>query len=63
MLVLCVQYESKSKSCLVMSYSLWHFGILKARILEWVAIPSSKESSQLKDRTKVSCIASGFFIN
>ena len=36
-------------------------GILQARILEWVAISFSRESSWLKDRTQVSCIASGFF--
>ena len=31
-------------------------GILQARILEWVAIPFSRESSQPKDRTQASCI-------
>ena len=36
-------------------------GILQARILEWVAIPFSWESSQFKDGTQVSCIAGGFF--
>ena len=36
-------------------------GILQARILEWVAIPFSRGSSQLKDRTNVSCIAGRFF--
>ena len=36
-------------------------GILQARILEWVAFPFSRESSQLRDWTQVSCIASGFF--
>ena len=35
-------------------------GILQARILEWVAIPFSKESSQPRDRTWVSCIAGTF---
>ena len=30
-------------------------GILQARILEWVAMPSSKGSSQRMDRTQVSC--------
>ena len=35
-------------------------GILQARILEWVAIPFSRESSQPKDRTQVSCIAGEF---
>ena len=36
-------------------------GILQARILEWVAIPFSRESSQTKDRTQVSHIAGRFF--
>ena len=31
-------------------------GILQARILEWVAMPSSRGSSQPRDRTRVSCI-------
>ena len=31
-------------------------GILQARILEWVAIPFSRGSSQPRDRTWVSCI-------
>ena len=35
--------------------------ILQARILEWVAIPFSKRSSQPRDRTQVSCIAGRFF--
>ena len=29
-------------------------GILQARILEWVAIPSSRRSSQARDRTHIS---------
>ena len=33
-------------------------GILQARILEWVAIPLSRGSSQSRDQTWVSCIAS-----
>ena len=39
-------------------------GILQTRILEWVAMPSSRGSSWARDRTLVSCvscIASGFF--
>ena len=36
-------------------------GILQARILEWVAMPSSRRSSQLRDWTQVSWIARGFF--
>ena len=36
-------------------------GILQARILEWVSMISSSGSSQPRDGTQVSCIASGFF--
>ena len=35
-------------------------GILQARILEWVAIPSSKGSSRPTDRTCSSCVAGRF---
>ena len=38
-------------------------GILQARILEWVAFPFSRGSSQPRDRTQVSRIAGRFFIN
>ena len=36
-------------------------GILQARILEWIAMPFSRRSSQPRDQTWVSCIAGGFF--
>ena len=36
-------------------------GILQDRILEWVADPFSRVSSQPRDRIRVSCIADGFF--
>ena len=36
-------------------------GILQVRILEWVAMPSSRGSSQSRDGTQVSCIAGVFF--
>ena len=32
-------------------------GILQARILEWVAMPSSRGSSEPRDRTQVSCVS------
>ena len=38
-----------------------HGILLLARILEWVAIPFSRGSSQARDRTQVSRIAGGFF--
>ena len=37
-------------------------GILQARILEWVALPSSRESSQPRDWTQVFCTGDKFFI-
>ena len=37
-------------------------GILQARILQWVAIPFSRGSFQIRYWTQVSCIAGGLFI-
>ena len=52
-----------TQSCLTlcdpMDYTV--HGILQARILEWVAIPFSRESPQPRDRTQLSLIAAGFF--
>ena len=57
-----------AQSCLTLcnptDYSLPGFsvhGILQARILEWIAIPFSRGTSQLRDRTLVSCITDRFF--
>ena len=36
-------------------------GILQARILEWVACPFSRRSSQPREQTQVSRSAGGFF--
>ena len=36
-------------------------GILQARIVEWIAVSRSRESSQPRDRVQVSHIADGFF--
>ena len=47
-----------SSSFNTMDYTV--HGILQARILEWVAIPFSRRSSQLRDWTQVSHIAGGF---
>ena len=38
-------------------------GIFQARILERVAYPFSSRSSWFRNRTRVSCIADGFFTN
>ena len=52
-----------AQSCLtlddLMDYIV--YGILQSRILEWVAFPYSRGSSQPRDRTQGSCIAGGFF--
>ena len=52
-----------TQSCLTlcnrMDYTV--HGILQARILEWVAFPFSRGSSQPRDQTQVSHIAGGFF--
>ena len=55
----------ESESCSVVSDSLQPHelpGILQARILEWVAFPFSRGSSQPRDWTQVYCIADRFFI-
>ena len=51
--------QSRPTLCNPMDYTV--HGILQARILEWVAFPFSRGSSQRRDRTQVSCIAGGFF--
>ena len=51
-----------AKSCLAFCNSMDRIAheILQFRIMEWVAIPLSRGSSQTRDRTQVSHIASGF---
>ena len=51
--------QSHPTLCDPMDYTA--HGILQARILEWVAFPFSRGSSQPRDRTQVSSIAGGFF--
>ena len=66
-----VKSESEvAQSCLTlcdpMDCSLPGFsvhGILQARVLEWVAISSSRGSSRPRNRTRVSCIVGRFFTN
>ena len=41
--------------------ALLSMGSLQVKILEWVTFPSSRGSSQPRDRTQVSHIAGGFF--
>ena len=59
---------NESENCSVLSDSLrphgrYSPGVLQARILECVAGPFSRGSSQPRGRTGVSCIAGGFFTN
>ena len=51
--------QSCSTLCDLMGYAV--YGILQARILEWIAFPFSRRSSQPRDQTQVSRIADGFF--
>ena len=51
--------ESCPTLCNPMDYTI-HV-ILQTRILEWVAVPFSRGSSQSRDWTQVSCIAGRFF--
>ena len=52
-----------AQSCLILCHPMDYtvHGILQARILEWVAVPFSRGSSQARDWTQVSCIAGRFF--
>ena len=57
-----------TQSCLTlcdpMDYSLPGssvHGVLQERILEWVAIPFFRGSSQPRDQSQISCIARKFF--
>ena len=49
-----------AQSCLTLCDPMDHIvhGILQARILEWVAVPFSRGSSQPRGRTQVSYITS-----
>ena len=51
---LCDPMDSSSSGSIV-------HGILQARMLEWVVMPSSRLSSQPRGQTQVSCIAGSFF--
>ena len=51
--------ESYLTLCNPMDYIV--HGILQARVLEWVAVPFSRGSSQPRDQTQVSLIAGRFF--
>ena len=52
--------ENKSRSVFATPWTVV-LGILQARILEWVAFPFSRGSSQPRNQTQVSHIAGRFF--
>ena len=55
-------FESETLSRVWLFANQWTVhGILQARIMEWVAIPFSRGSSQTRDWTQVSCIAGRLF--
>ena len=59
----CVCVVKVAQSCLTLCNPLDYtfYGILPARILEWVTFPFSRGSSQPRDWTQVSGIAGRFF--
>ena len=60
--VLCLITQSCPTLCDCIAHQApLSMGILQARILKWVSMPSSRESSQTKDQTQVSCIVGRFF--
>ena len=60
---LCVCCAKSLQSCMTLCHPMGHslpgssvYGILQARILQWVAMPSSRGSSLPRDQIWVSCI-------
>ena len=63
---LCCAYSLSCVQLFLTSWAVAHqaplsMGILQSKILEWLAMPSSRKSSQFRDRTQVSRIADGIF--
>ena len=66
LLIMCLKVKVKvTPLCLTLCDPMDNtvHGMLQARILEWVAYPFSSISSRPRNRTRVSCIAGGFFTN
>ena len=62
--IMCVSHSSCPTLCNPIDYSLLGssvHGILQSRILEWVSIPFSRESSWPRNWTQIFCIAGRFF--
>ena len=56
----CVTLHGMAHSFIELDKAVIHVIILQARILEWVAFPFSRGSSQPRDRTQDYCIAGRF---
>ena len=61
--MLLISYVKVAQSCPTLCNPIDYIvhGILQARILEWVAFPFSRGSSQPRDGTRVSHTAGRFF--
>ena len=59
------EWEKVAQSCPILCHPMDYtvHGILQARILEWVAFPFSRGSSQPRNQTGVPCISGRFFTN
>ena len=58
-----VKWKWKSLSCVRLFVTTWTMWNSPDQILEWVAVPFSRRSSQPRDWTGVSCITGRFFTN
>ena len=64
--VLCCAWSLRCRRLFVTPWTVAHqaslsMGILQARIMEWVVMPSSRGYSQIRDQTQVFNTAGGFF--
>ena len=57
----CLSVQLFATPWTVAHQALLSMGIVQTRILEWVAMPSSRDSSQPRDRTQVSRNVGGLF--
>ena len=57
----CSVFSDSANSWTVAHQAPLSMEILRARILEWVAVPWSRGFSQPRDQTQLSPVAGGFF--
>ena len=65
MLLLCVRLVASHVQLFATPWTVARqaplsMGILQARVLEWIAVPFSRGSSQLRNQTRVSCLQADF---